>query len=75
MLEAKKHKLDFESLPYAPYSPDLARRYYYLFPNLKRWPCGGRFESNEIAEWEIERYFGGFDKSNYVEGIGKLEDT
>ena len=38
--------MGFESLPHPPYSPDLALSDYYLFPNLKRWLCGRRFESN-----------------------------
>ena len=61
--QAKKHELGFESLPYPSYSPD-----------LKRWLCGRRFESNEEVEWETEGYFGGFDKSYYLEGIKKLKD-
>ena len=50
--QAKKHELGFESLPHRPYSPDLAPSNYYLFPNLKRWLCGRRFESSEKVEWE-----------------------
>ena len=55
--QAKKHGLDFESLPHPPYSPDLDTSDYYLFPNLKRWLCGRRSESNEEVEWETEGYF------------------
>ena len=47
---------------------------YYLFPNLKRWPCGRRFKSNEKVEWETTGYFGGFDKAYYFEGIGNFKD-
>ena len=57
-----------------PYSPDLAPSDYHLFSNLKRWMCRKRFESNEEVEWETEGYFGGFDKSYYLEGIEKLKD-
>ena len=71
---AKKHELGFESLPHPPYSRDLAPNKYYLFPNLKRLLCGRRFESNKEVEYEAERYFGGFHKSHYLEGIGKLKD-
>ena len=35
--------------------------------------CRG-FESNEEVEWETEEYFGGFDKSYYLESIEKLKD-
>ena len=45
-----------------------------MFPNLKRWLCGRRFESNEEVEWETEGYFEGFDKSYYLEAIEKLKD-
>ena len=30
---------------------------YYLFPNLKRWVCGKRFESNEKVGCDTEGYF------------------
>ena len=71
----KKHELGFGTFSHPPYSPDLApSEYYYLFPNLKRWLCGKRFEPNEEVEWETEEYFGGFDKSYYLEGIKKLKD-
>ena len=61
--QAKKHELGFESLPHPPYSPNLAPSDYYLFPNLKRWLCGRRLESDEEVEWETGGYFRGFDKS------------
>ena len=61
--------MGFESLPHLPPPSD-----YYLFPNVKRWLCGRRLESNEEVESETEGYFGGFDKSNYFEGIEKLKD-
>ena len=67
-------ELGFESLSHSPYSPALAPSDYYLLPNLKRWMCGRRFESNEEVEWETEGYFGGLDKSYYLEGIKKLKD-
>ena len=50
--QAKKHELGFESLPH--------------LRDFKRWLCGSRFESNEEVEWEIEGYFGCFDKSYYL---------
>ena len=72
--QAKKHELGFESLTHPLYSSDLALSDYFLLPNLKRLLCGRRFESNEEVEWETEGYFGGFDKSHYLKGIGKLKD-
>ena len=72
--QAKKHELGFKSLPHPPYSPDLTPSDYYLFPNLNRWLCGRRFESNEEVEWGTEGHFKDFDKSYYFEGIEKLKD-
>ena len=72
--QAKKHKLGFESLLPSSYSPDLAPSDYYLFANPKRWLYGRCLESNEEVEWEADGYFGGFDKSYYLEGIQKLKD-
>ena len=66
--------MGFESLPHPSYFPDLAPSDYYLFPNLKGRLCGRRFESKEEVEWEIEGYFGGFDKLYYFESIEKLKD-
>ena len=53
---------------------DLVPSDYYLFPNLKRWLCDRRFESNEKVKWETEWYFGGFDKPYYLDSIEKLKD-
>jgi len=68
----KKYELGYKSLPHPPYSLDLAPSYYYLFPNLKRWLCGKRFESNEEVVSEIDSCFGRLDKSYYLEGVKKL---
>ena len=73
--QTKRHELGFELLPPLSYSPDLVPNEYYLFPHLKRWLCGRRFESNEEVEWETEGYFEGFDKSYYLEGIEKLDSS
>ena len=70
----KEHELGFKSLSNPPYSSDLTPSDYYLIPNVKRWLCGKRFESNEEVEWETEGYFEGFDKLYYLEGVERLED-
>ena len=67
--QAKMHELCFKSLSHSLHSPDLDPSDYYLLPNLQRWLCGRRCESNEEAKWETEGYFGGFNKSYYLEGI------
>ena len=70
--QTEKHDFGFESLPHPPYSPDLAPSDYYLFPNPKRWLCDRCFQLNEEVEWETKAYFGGFDKSYYLEGVEKF---
>lgn len=70
----KLEELSFEKVPHAPYSPDLTPSDYYLFPNLKRWLAGKRFESNEEIEFETDAYFGRLQSDYYLEGLKKLED-
>lgn len=70
----KYEQLGLELIPHPPYSPDLAPSDYYLFPNLKRWLAGKRFESNEEVEFETDSYFGRLQSDYYLEGIKKLED-
>src|SRR5436190_12976832 len=48
---AKINELNFELLPHAPYSPDLAPSDYFLFPNLKKWLGGKRFANNK--RWNL----------------------
>ncbi|EFN77918.1 Histone-lysine N-methyltransferase SETMAR, partial [Harpegnathos saltator] len=66
------HKLGYELLPHAAYSPDLAPCDYFLFPNLKKWLGGKRFGSNEEVITETNAYFEGLEKTYYLEGIKKL---
>ncbi|GBP84565.1 Histone-lysine N-methyltransferase SETMAR [Eumeta japonica] len=70
---AKIHELRYELLPHPAYSPDLAPCDYYLFPNLKKWLGGKRFESNEEVITETNAYFESLEKIYYLEGIKKLE--
>jgi histone-lysine N-methyltransferase SETMAR len=44
---AKIHELGYELLLHPPYSPDLAPSVYFLFPNLKKWLGGKKFDSND----------------------------
>ncbi|GBP35549.1 Histone-lysine N-methyltransferase SETMAR [Eumeta japonica] len=70
---AKIHELRYELLPHPEYSPDLTPCDYYLFPNLKTWLSGKRFESNEEVITETSAYFESLEKTYYLEGIKKLE--
>lgn len=70
---AKINELKFELLPHPPYSPDLAPSDYHLFPNLKKWLGGRRFENNEAVIDAVNSYFEELDVSHYKDGITKLE--
>ena len=70
---AKIHELGYELLPHPPYSPDLAPSDYFLFPNLKKWLGGKRFESNNEVISQTNAYFDDLNKSYFSEGIKKLE--
>ncbi|GBP26227.1 Histone-lysine N-methyltransferase SETMAR [Eumeta japonica] len=63
---AKIHELRYELLPHPAYSPDLAPCDYYLFPNLKKWLGGKRFESNEEVNTETNAYFESLEKIYYL---------
>jgi histone-lysine N-methyltransferase SETMAR len=71
---ARFHQYRYELLPHAPYSPDLAPCDYFLFPNMKKWLGGKRFEDREELIGETEAYFEGLEKSYFLEGIKKLEN-
>lgn len=70
---AKINELKFQLLSQPPYSPDLAPSDYYLFPNLKKWLGGKKFESNEQVIGAVNEYFEGLDESDYKNGITALE--
>ena len=46
---------------------------YFLFPNMKTWLGRKRFSSNEEIIAGTNKYFEGFDKNYFLEGIKKLE--
>ena len=53
----KFNELKYELLEHPPYSPDLAPSDYYLSTNLKPFPNGKRFSSNEEAMTAVDGYF------------------
>ena len=71
---AKLHELKFELLPHPPNSPDLAPSDFFLFPDMKKWLAGKRFESKEDVITETEAYFQGLSKSYFLDGLKKLEN-
>ena len=70
---AKLNELQFELLPHAPYSPDLAPSDYFLFPYLKKWLSGQRFSNDEEAISAVNGYFEEQDSSYYKKGIELIE--
>ena len=64
-----------ELLKHPPYSPYLAAPSdYYLFRNLKRFPSGKLFSSNEEAITAVAGYYAELPESDYRDGIKLLED-
>ena len=63
----------FQLIDHPPYSPDMAPSDYFLFPNLKSYLRGKRFESNYDVISCVNEYFEGKDKSYFREGVLKLE--
>lgn len=69
----KLEELRFEIIDHPPYSPDLAPSDFHLFPNLKKFLAGKRFESNEEVKTSVNEYFESLEESYFREGIEKLE--
>lgn len=70
---AKINELQFELLPHAPYSPDLAPSDFYLFPNLKKFHAGKKYESDEEVIAATNAYFDELEEKAYRDGIRALE--
>lgn len=69
----KLAKLHFQLVPHPPYSPDLAPSDFFLFPNLKKFLAGKKFQSNEEVMNEVNTYFEDLDESVYKNGLNALE--
>ncbi len=70
---AKIENLKFNLIDHAPYSPDLGRSDFLLFPNLKKWLSGQRFMSNEEVIIRTNAYFRELPKSYFSEVLKKLQ--
>lgn len=55
-----------------PYSPDLAPSDFHLFPHMKQWLGGKRFQTDEDLKKTVATYFQSLAGKFYAEGIGKL---
>ena len=71
-MTAKLHELDFEFLPYLPYSPDLDLSEFFLFSDSRRMLAGKKFRADKEVIAETEVYFEAKNKSYYKNGIEKL---
>jgi histone-lysine N-methyltransferase SETMAR len=69
----KLSDLKFQVLPHPPYSPDLAPSDYHLFPKLKTFLAGQKFQSNEDVMKCVNDYFEGLEENHFREGIKKFE--
>jgi histone-lysine N-methyltransferase SETMAR len=67
-------KLNFEFLPYTPYSPDLAPSDYHLFGSLKKALRGRRFGSDEAVKQAVHTWLCDQRKTFFSDGIKKLVD-
>ncbi|CAK9795997.1 Histone-lysine N-methyltransferase SETMAR [Anthophora plagiata] len=65
--------MKFEILPHPPYSPDLAPSDFHLFPKLKTFLAGKRYQTNEEAIEAVNEYFCELEESHFRVGIEKLE--
>lgn len=71
--QQKLAELRFQLLPHPAYSPDLAPSDYHLFPKLKTFLAGRKFESNEDVIQKVNQYFESIEAIHFREGIAKLE--
>ncbi|XP_015432649.1 PREDICTED: histone-lysine N-methyltransferase SETMAR-like [Dufourea novaeangliae] len=72
--QEKLSKLKFEILPHPPYSPDLVPSDFHVFPKLKTFLAGKRYQTNEEAMEAVNEYFGDLEESHFRRvGVEKLE--
>lgn len=65
-------QFQWDIFDHPPYSPDLAPSDFHLFPDLKKWLGGRRFETNEELQDKVKTYFSSLAATFYEEGIEKL---
>lgn len=55
-----------------PYKPDLAQGDYHVFPDLKQWLGGQRFQTDVELKDTVTTHFQSLAATFYEEGIAKL---
>ena len=63
----------YELIPHPAYSPDLAPRDFFLFPNLKKDIYGLHLQSNEEVVMAVEEWVNGKDSDFFNSGLMALE--
>ncbi|EYB85943.1 hypothetical protein Y032_0287g1428 [Ancylostoma ceylanicum] len=71
--QQKLAKLRFEILPHPAYSPDLAPSDFHLFPKLKIFLAGRKFQSIQEVIEAVDGYFEDLEECHFRQGIEKLE--
>ncbi|GFT57266.1 histone-lysine N-methyltransferase SETMAR [Trichonephila clavipes] len=66
-------QLEWDTMPYLPYSPDLAPSDYYLFRSLQNFLDGKTFTSNEVKN-HLDQFFANKDQKFYERGIMLLPE-
>ena len=56
------------------YSTNFAPSDFFLFPNMKKWLAGKRFELNDDVITETEAYFGELLKYCFLDDFKKWEN-
>ena len=63
----------YELIPHPAYSPDIAPRDFFLFPNLKKDIRGLHFQSDEEVVMATEEWVNGKDPDFFSSGLMALE--
>ena len=65
--------LGFQCLDHPPYSPDLSKQNYHLFPGLKKQLKGCHFSSDAEVIAAAETWLDGQPSEFFLSGLQKLE--
>lgn len=63
----------FHMLDHPPYSPDLAPSDFHLFPKLKEYIRGTKFQDDDAVMAAVNEFFESQEEDFFSEGIRKLE--
>lgn len=69
---AKIERLNFDTIPHPPYSPDLAPCDFWVFPNLKRHLKGTHFSSDAEVKAAVARWIQSQPHAFFFDGIQQL---